>query len=76
MYIKFLTIYWPSNVNPNGKVVKHTSGKSIKGKNVPGICMNRRIIEILINGFIHIVNPINTSHQPNIGTKSDGLSNQ
>ena len=76
MMIKFLIIYWPSTVNPNGKLVKHTSGKSISGKNVPGICINKSSIENLINGFMHIVTPIITSHQPKIGTKSAGSLNQ
>ena len=35
--IRFLTMYWPSSVKPHGNTVKHTSGSSAKGKNVPGI---------------------------------------
>ena len=45
MIIKFLTIYWPSSVSPKGKLVKHTSGNRTNGKNVPGICINNKIID-------------------------------
>ena len=69
-------MYCPSSVNPNGKLVKQTSGRRIKGKKVPGICKNNKNIETLINGFIHIVIPITTSHIPNIGTNVLGSSNQ
>ena len=44
MIIKFLTIYWPSSVKPNGKLVKQTSGSKIKGRNVPGIWINNNKI--------------------------------
>ena len=37
--------------SPNGKLVKQTSGNKIKGKKVPGIWMNNRNIETLINGL-------------------------
>ena len=76
MIIKFLTIYWPSSVKPNGKLLKQTSGNNIKGKNVPGIWMNKRNMETLINGFMHIVKPITTSHHPKMGINVLGLSNQ
>ena len=37
---------------------------------------NNKIKDILIKGFMHIVIPIMTSHQPNMGTKVFGFSNQ
>ena len=49
--IRFFTMYCPSRVSPNGNLVKQTSGNSIKGRKVPGICMNNKNIETLINGF-------------------------
>ena len=45
-------MYCPSSVNPNGKLVKQTSGRRIKGKKVPGICKNNKNIETLINGCL------------------------
>ena len=49
--ISFFTMYCPSRVSPNGNLVKQTSGNSIKGRKVPGICMNNKKIETLINGL-------------------------
>lgn len=44
-------MYCPSRVSPNGNLVKQTSGNSTKGKKVPGIWINNRKIETLINGL-------------------------
>ena len=74
--IRFFIMYWPSRVSPNGKFVKQISGNNISGRKVPGIWINSKIIDILIIGFIHIVIPIMTSHQPSMGTKVFGFSNQ
>ena len=49
--IRFFIMYCPSRVNPNGNSFKQTSGHSIKGRKVPGICMNNKKIETLINGL-------------------------
>ena len=49
--IRFFTMYCPSRVSPNGNLVKQTSGNSIKGRKVPGIWMNNKKIETLINGL-------------------------
>ena len=62
-------MYCPSRVSPKGKFVKQISGNRTSGRNVPGICINSKIRDILIKGFMHIVIPIITSHQPNMGTK-------
>ena len=49
--IRFLIMYCPSRVSPNGNSVKQTSGKSIRGRKVPGIWINNNKIENLINGL-------------------------
>lgn len=69
-------MYCPSKVNPNGKLVKQISGNKMRGKKVPGIWIKSKNMDTRIKGFIHIVIPMITSHQPNIGTKVFGFSNQ
>ena len=44
-------MYCPSKVNPNGKLVKQTSGNRTKGRKVPGIWTNNKKIETLIKGL-------------------------
>ncbi len=73
--IRFLMMYCPSNVRPNGTWVKQISGNSISGKNVPGTWRNRRKIAPRMTGLKSRQTPMDTSHQPRMGIKISG-SNQ